>query len=109
MKTESEIHKILDMFEEQSVVEGLDYLNFFTLLVKREHSFAKNLIFITENEGFNELFIWTPKAFQKDVFSHLKEIHSNDIHFTNPTINEVQYDHITPPTFIKTNSFTYAF
>jgi len=51
--------------------------------------FSKNLLFIKENEGFNELLIWTPDSFKIDLEKNLEGLNSHDKEFIPPRLQTV--------------------
>lgn len=63
----------------------------YEILIKRELTFAKNLLFIKEKDGFNELYFWTPSHFKEILEKDLDNLKEEDSSFVPPKILEVNY------------------
>ena len=70
--------KIFADFKNAQTVPRTSEIHLFEVLVKREESFAKHLIFIEEKNDFNVLLFWTSKNYRPELIEKLKELNKDD-------------------------------
>ncbi len=110
LQTKKEIEIILTEFAKPSPLKNLSYLDTVTLLINREKNFAKNLIFVHEKEGFNQIKVWIPKKSRDDLIKQMEDIKKDDPNFIKPRIEEIPFKYsFVPPTSFETNTFSKMF
>ena len=109
-ETKNKINLILENFSSPKYIPQLSYIHFLNFIVQREMSFSKNLIFIEEKDGFNQLLFWTPKDYSEKLSEDIKQIKKNDTSFIPPKIESFpNFQNKTPPSSFKTNDFSKSF
>ena len=109
-QTQNKINKILSNFSQPKYIPQLSYIHFLNFITKREMSFSKNLIYIEEKDGFNQLLFWTPKSNTSLLSQNIKQIKKNDNSFIAPKIEQLEtFQNKTPPSSFKTNDFSKSF
>ena len=109
IQTKSKINDILKSFSISEKIENLSNIHYLTLIIKREQSFAKNLIYLEEKDGFNILQLWISKDEQEKITKDLSELKKSDKSFIQPKLEEISYSDKTPPTLFSENEFTKTF
>ena len=108
-QTKNEINTILESFSQIQNIPNLSQIHYHYFITKREESFAKNLIYIEEKDGFNQLQIWIPKKSQPDLQKNLEALKKEDKTFIQPKLETLQNTLKTSPTYFDHSSFTSTF
>ena len=107
--TKTKINDILKSFSISDKITNLSNIHYLTIIIKREQSFAKNLIYLEEKDEFNILQLWISKNEQEEISRGLSDLKKEDKNFTQPKIEEISYSDKTPPTLFTENEFTKTF
>ena len=108
-QTKNEINLILESFSETKNIPELSQIHYHYFIIKREQSFARNLIYIEEKDGFNQLLLWIPKNSKAEIQKNLEELKKDDQNFIQPKLEEISNPLKTPPTYFNLDSFTRPF
>lgn len=109
MQTQSKINEIFGQFSKEGFIPNVSYINLYEILIQRENCFGRNLLFIEEKDGFNQLLFWTTKEYRDTLENDLDQLNKNDPSFTPPKIVEITETSLKPPTCFKTNAFSESF
>ena len=109
--TSDEIDNNIDQFIEEKTSAKCSLLQFYSLFLQKEKLIYFNMNKLILNQSMLNGNIWCPQCKSSEMFDALFALQRFKPHLSIGTIREITHvpANVVPPTYIKTNDFTWCF
>ena len=113
--TNLEIKGLVGQFIEKRTLKQLSFYKICRLLVSREMTFAKKLVFVEKRNVLYSLMIWVPQKYFSYICGKVENIEVDDEKTVQPKMIRYKIDEMSdlktkkPPTFFELNALTSPF
>ena len=113
--TQQEVKALVGQFIERKTVREMSFYKVCRLVVSREMTFAKKLVFVEKRNVLYSLMLWVPEKYFDFVCANVENIEVADEKTVKPQMIRYKIDEMTqlktkqPPTYFELNALTSPF